>query len=394
MGQELVLPDWAKAKPAGAFAVLNPAEDSLSDGIGQSYPVLSYKGKVWAIRHRGERKNFIRPDDGTPASYLDVIILGQAKQKSKSYYETFDPNNAEGGRPICSSIDGVTPDPDVLRKQCDSCALCPRNQWKTGLNGKKGRECTDYKRLAVLVLPTQTKPLFGEPVLEPAFLRVPPASLNSLAIMGDTMAAQGFHYSSYITRISFDPNEAHPKMVFRPYQGLSEGEAPAVLQLREDMTVGRIINGGYAEGMRTIPPQEGTTLLPPGSMTTGLGQTAPAQLTLTANPQPSTAGVAQPPQTSFAPPAQQPTVSQAAVSAPPATPATPPPAAQQPAAISTGLSGLVTQPDPTTPSGLAMPAAAQPATGLQTAGDTGAPEATDDDLDAQIAGMLSAAKKN
>lgn len=378
MGQELVLPDWAKGGAAKAFAVLNPQDDSLSEGIGQSYPVIGYKGKVWSFRHRGERKNFIRPDDGTPASYLDVIILGQAKQKSKSFYKAFDPNNSEGDRPICSSIDGVVPDPDVVAKQCDTCALCPRNAWKTQANGKKGRECTDYKRLAVLVLPTQTKPLFGEPILEPAFLRVPPASLNSLAIMGDTMAAQGFHYSSYITRITFDPQEAHPKMIFRPLQGLTENEAPTILQLRQDMNVDRIINGGFADaGMRVVPPQEGTTLLPPDQTATGLvppNQPQGQVIELKAN-QPSTGAVVQNPgQTP-----NQGSVSSGLASAPPVTQTT----QVQSQPVDTGL-GL----GATSSSGAPV-AQTQPASPpTQAVGDTGAPEATDDDLDSKIAGML------
>ncbi len=316
MGQEIALPAWADAKPAAAFAGLQPQDDSLSDGIGQSYPVIGYKGKVWSFRYRGERKTFIRPDDGSPASYLDVIILGQAKSKSKSYYKKYDPNQSEGDRPICSSIDGVIPDPDVTTKQCDTCALCPRNVWKADpQTGKKGRECTDYKRLAVLVLPTQTKALYGQGLIEAAFLRVPPASLNSLAIMGDTMAGKGFHYASYITRITFDPAEAHPKMVFAPIKPLTDGEAPVVLQLRTGATVDRIINGGFAEGVRNVTPSDGPALPPPSEVSTGL------------------------------------TIEATAVQ--------PPPQAEPAKAAAT-----------------------------QTVGDTGAPEATDDDLDAQIANML------
>lgn len=388
MGQELVLPDWAKTKPAPAFAALNPADDSLSDGIGQSYPVLSYKGKNWAMRYRGEKKAFIRPDDGTPAAYLDVIILGQAKQKSKSYYKKYDPTQSDGERPICSSIDGVVPDPDVTSKQSDTCGLCPMNVWKTDpTTGKKGRQCTDYKRLAVLVLPTQTKPIFGQPILEPAFLRVPPASLNSLAIMGDTMAGQGFHYASYITRITFDPNEAHPKMIFRPLQGLTDNEAPLILQMRGDMSVDRIINGGFAEGVHTVPPQEGTTLLPPATQETGLGAAGAQTLNLQANV-PSTAAPA--PATTNT---TQAGVSTGLASAPPVIPSGANPApVQQAAVVQTATSDALAGLGGPTPTGLGLvTTAAEPkvATPGQAAGDTGVPEATDDDLDAQIAGMLT-----
>lgn len=228
-------------RPSQAFNFV-PQGDSLADGIGSSYGVLSYKGKVWSLRYRGERKTFLRPDDGTPASYLDVVIVGQAKQKSKSFYDGYNDASA-GERPLCSSIDGVTPDADARQKQADSCALCPRNVWKTNDKGKKTRECSDYKRLAVLVMPNQTKPLFPEPLMEPVFLRVPPASLNSLANMGTEMDANGWHYSTYVTRITFDHDKPHPEMIFRPIQGLGDAEAPIIEKLMADPTVGRITGG-------------------------------------------------------------------------------------------------------------------------------------------------------
>lgn len=249
MGQEVKIPDAFKNRAmSSAFATqLNAQEDNLSEGIGQSYAVIGYKGKVWSLRYRGERKTIIRPDDGTPCGYLDVIILGKGKQKSKSYYKEYDPASSDGERPICASMDGVVPDLDVLDKQCESCALCPRNVWKTNpATGRKGRDCTDYMRLAVLILPTQTEPILGSPLLEPVFLRVPPDSLNSLANMGDNMSAQGYHPSSYITRITFDPQKAHPCMEFRPLQPLSDQEAPVILDIRKDPLVNRITGAELA----------------------------------------------------------------------------------------------------------------------------------------------------
>lgn len=362
MGQELVVPDWAKNGQAKGFAVLNPQDDSLSEGIGQSYPVIGYKGKVWSFRWRGERKNFIRADDGSPMTYLDVIVLGQAKQKSKSFYKAYD-QNSEGDRPICSSIDGVTPDPDVTEKQADACALCPHNVVKTNpQTGRKGRECTDYKRLAVLVLPGLTKALFGDAVMEPAFLRVPPASLNSLAIMGDTMTAQGFHYSSYITRISFDPNEAHPKMVFRPLQGLSDQEAPVILQIRQDAQVDRIIGGGYTT--RAISNGNAT-----GLVTTGIVDAV--------KPTPQTQVL----EGTILPPSGAGTKEAGSQEVPPrgnsANNASAPPAT---------TSGLL-EAAPST--GIMSPTTATDSGGAMLASDVGAAEATDAELDAQIAALIA-----
>lgn len=367
MGQEVVIPDWAKNRPAQAFQVLNPADDNLSDGIGQGYPVISYKGKVWGLRYRGERHTFVRPDDGTPSAYIDVIILGQAKSRSKSFYKKYDQDTSEGDRPICASIDGVNPDPDVADKQSDACALCPRNVWKTDpQTGRKGRECSDYKRIAVLVLPTLTKKMLGQPLMEPCFLRVPPASLNSLANMGDSMAGQGFHYSSYITRITFDPNKSHPEMVFRPQQGLTDKEAPVILKLRQDAQVDRIVNGGFASHTPLIAPV--------AKLSTGTAQTG---LLLENPPQSSTGNGSA-------------TTVSATSNLPLSTTASAPPAGANGGASSDGglldLTGFGSATSaPTQPQSVQVPIPTP-------VSDSGAPEASDADMDARIANLIKSTK--
>ena len=251
----------AGMKPSTKFARLDPTE-SLAEGIGSSYPVIGYKGKIFSIRHRGESKPILRADDGTPVGYLDVVILRQAKVKAKSYYpDGFEEGGSAGKRPMCASIDGVRPDPDVQHEQAKLCAICPRNEWKTDANGKKSRECSDYKRLAVLVMPQQTARLFGQPLMEPAFLRIPPASLNNLSIFGENMAQQGWPYSSFITRVSFDPAKAHPEFTFKFLQGLTDTEADVVLALREEVVAKRI-TGEDEIARRAVAPQTGAAPSP------------------------------------------------------------------------------------------------------------------------------------
>lgn len=238
-----------------AFQALNAQaqDDNLAEGIGQSYGVIGYKGKAWTLRYRGQIKQFVRPDDGTPASYIDVIILGSPPKKSKSYYPKYVPGQSDGERPLCSSYLGDVPDAGVTMKQAEACALCPRNEWKTDpTTGRKSRECTDYKRLAVLIMPKISAALLGTPLLEPVFLRVPPDSLQAVATMGDNMAKQGAHYSSYVTRISFDPAKSHPSMVFTPIQGLSNEEAPVILDLRANPLVDRIMYGDAPHGLAAV----------------------------------------------------------------------------------------------------------------------------------------------
>jgi hypothetical protein len=227
--------------PDAAFASLNPESESLADGIGQSYGIIGYKGKVWTLRYRGENYTFTRPDDGSPSAFLDCIVLRSASYRSKSFYKDGYQEGVSGLRPTCASLNGVTPDADAPEPQASACSLCPRNEFKQHANGRKGKDCSDYKRLAVLILPSQSAPLFGgSALMEPVFLRVPAASLNDLATLGEAMSKKGFHYATYITRIGFDVEKPHPQMTFRAVQKLSAQEAPLVIEMREDPQAYRI----------------------------------------------------------------------------------------------------------------------------------------------------------
>ena len=361
MGTELSIP-FAGQKPAAAFASL--PQESLAEGIGSSYGVIGYKGKVWSLRYRGERHTFIRPDDGTPSSYLDVIILRQAHNKAKSYYLSkeegggYQQEASEGKRPVCASLDGVTPDPDVMTRQADHCAICPRNVWKVNAEGRKGRECTDYKRLAVLVLPTQTKAILGAPLMEPVFLRIPPDSLNDLAVFGEGMSGQGWHMSSFVTRISFDPEKSHPKMVFRPQQALTDAEAPVVLPLREDPMSFRITGEDQIGKPR---PLAVAAPAPSPATPAPVAPTPPVQPVVT----PPTATV-----TELAP------ATTANVAASPSEP------------MGTGLLELTANPPGGSMTTVLPP---KPAPAVQTAEDTGEPVESDDAIDAKIKSLFPTA---
>jgi len=368
MANDITIP-FAGQKPAQAFqTALPPAQDeSLSEGIGSSYGVIGYKGKNWSLRYRGERHMFTRSDDGSPLSYIDVIILRAAKHKSKSYYpEGYSPEASEGKPPTCSSMDGVVPDQGVVAQQSNACAICPRNVWKPNTTtGRNERECTDYKRLAVLLVPGLSKQVLGQPLIEPVFLRIPPASLGDLALFGDTMAGQGWHFSSFVTRISFDPELAHPKMVFRPLQALTDAESPVILEQRDSPLAKRITG-------EDIPP---AGLPAPGpAQTLGLTQ-APIQSAAAPAPVQGSQHVAH---------RASDVVAQAE---PPTTVLTPEPVDTTKAEPAPGALGFLeltaNKPAPVTAGGNG---AANPAD-LRVA-DTGEPSESDAALDAKLEGLL------
>lgn len=272
MANELMNSKAFQKGPAAAFGSLG-MEESLSDGIGGGYPLLRIKGKVWAISLRGETHTFV-DDKGYPAPFLDVIILRQAQNKSKAYFEGYEDGSKDA--PVCTSSDGVVPDVGVLHKQSDTCAGCPRNVFKPNEKGIKVKECSDAKRLAVVPLPEQTKKLLGEPLIEPVFLRVPASSLGNLAAMGDEAKRKGFAYFTFVTRMDFDPDKSFPKIRFTAIQELSDAEAGKVLELREDPLSYRIIGGDGAgrQGVaRLQAPAEQVKLAPPAP--TGLVQAPP-----------------------------------------------------------------------------------------------------------------------
>jgi hypothetical protein len=366
---------FANKLPAKAFQTV-PATESLADGIGSSYGVIGYKGKVWTLRHRDETHTVVRPDDQSPAAFLDVIILRSAPVKAKSYYPegSFEIEGSAGKRPTCAAIDGITPDADVEVRQATACAICPRNVWRNDANGRKGRECSDYKRLAVLLLPTVSKALLGAPLMEPVFLRVPPASLNDLALFGEAMQNKGFPFFSFITRIGFQPDKAHPQMTFRALQELTDAEAPVVLPMREEPMAYRITGEdqiGKPRAATTAQPQVQQTVVQP-------------------QVQPQVAAVQQPVQQPQ-PQAQQPVATgfvtidhEPMVQAKPQV-QQPQPQADQP--VSTGFGEVQT--------GFADAGKVAPQVGQvgavqmgQTNVDTGEPEASDADLDARVKALL------
>lgn len=213
--------------------------DDLSSGIQSSFGLIGYKGKVWSIRYRGDEKPLMRDDGDGPRGSIEVVILNASKAVSKIWYEQ---GYVEGSNaaPDCFSNNGVTPEPTAAKKQCESCAVCPHNQWGSRITpaGKSGKACADSKRLAVAPLDDINNEMFGGPML----LRVPAASLQDVAMYGQKMQQMGYPYFAVGTRISFDPAESYPKFIFNAIRPLNDDEADKVLALRDGHQVERILS--------------------------------------------------------------------------------------------------------------------------------------------------------
>lgn len=214
-------------------------QDDLSSGIQSSFGLIGYKGKVWSIRYRGDDTPLMRDDGDGPRGSIEVVILKASPNISKIWYEQ---GYVEGSSaaPDCFSNNGIAPEPTSAKRQSDSCALCPHNQWGSRITpaGKQGKACADSKRLAVVPLGDLNNEMFGGPML----LRVPAASLQDLAMYGQKMNQMGYPYYSIGTKISFDAAESYPKFVFSGLRPLNDAEADIVLSERDGHTVSRILS--------------------------------------------------------------------------------------------------------------------------------------------------------
>ena len=215
------------------------SEDDLSAGVSSGFGIISYRGKVWRTKFRGEEISLMREDGDGPRASIEVVILKAANHLAKIFYrDGYKEGSTES--PDCFSTNGLTPDVNSKAKQANTCAACPMNAWGSRITpaGKPGKACSDSKRTVVVPLADMDNEVFGGPML----LRIPAASLQYLAQYGQKMGALGYPYYAIGTRISFDVKEAFPKFVFSAIRPLTDEEADRVLALREDPRVARILS--------------------------------------------------------------------------------------------------------------------------------------------------------
>ena len=211
----------------------------LTNHAGTGFPVLSIKGKTWAVVRDGERTVLTKDLDGEqiPVPSIDVVIVKANKQNSKVFYLKGYQDGAENQKPDCFSNDGTKPDASVAEPQAKSCATCPHNQWgsKIGDNGGKGKSCSDSVRLAV-----SQPDLINDPYL----LRVPPATIKALGEYGKALAKRGVPYTAVVTKIGFDMDSPTPKLTFKATGFLSDSAYAEVQAMSQGDVVAAILGSG------------------------------------------------------------------------------------------------------------------------------------------------------
>jgi hypothetical protein len=289
---------------------------ALAAGVRSPYAIIGYKGKVWTVRYNGETRQVLRETQPgmppEPEAFLDVVIVDASPMLSKTFYAS---GYVEGSTeaPDCSSINGITPDAGVKAKQAETCALCPQNVWGSSTNestGKKGKACSDGRRIAVVPIRDITNESFGGPMM----LRIPPASLQAGQQYASKLAPLGVDTHMVATRISFDVKEAYPSFVFTAIRVLTPDEFATVLKMRETSETKAILyNSTAGADVPALPPPDN-------------GRADVSAVQGIAPPVAPPAAAAPLPGATPTPPAPPPAPPAAAAPAPAPTPPAPPPA--------------------------------------------------------------------
>jgi hypothetical protein len=230
------------------IAALN---SDLTAHAGGGFPVVSIKGKVFAVVRDGDREIQMNPKDPeSAATSLNVVLIKANKGTSKVFYlKGYDKDTSEGQKPDCYSSDGVEPAADAQNKQAKKCATCAHNQWGSRISEKgatKGKACSDTVRMAVAPA--------GQ-INDAMLLRVPPASIKALGEYGQMLAKRGVGYNMVVTKVGFDLQAESPKLTFSPV-GLLDDEGFAEVQEIAASDVVANILGAPPMAVEAVPEPE------------------------------------------------------------------------------------------------------------------------------------------
>lgn len=231
------------------IAALN---SDLTAHAGGGFPVISIKGKVFAVVRDGEREIQMNPKDpDSAATSLNVVLLKANKGTSKVFYiKGYDKDTSEGQKPDCYSNDGVEPAADAQNKQAKKCATCPHNQWGSRVSEKgatKGKACADAVRMAVAPA--------GQ-INDAMLLRVPPASIKALGEYGQMLAKRGVGYNMVVTKVGFDLQAESPKLTFSAVGLLDDDGFAEVQEIAASDVVSNILGSSVAAAIAAEAPAE------------------------------------------------------------------------------------------------------------------------------------------
>ena len=117
------------------------------------FPVISIKGKTFAVVRDGVRKVLPNPKDpDSPATSVDVVIIRANKGMSKVFYAKGYDKDSEGAKQIATLTTALLQQRTLKTPSQPSALTCAHNQWGSRISdsgSSKGKACSDSRRLAV-----------------------------------------------------------------------------------------------------------------------------------------------------------------------------------------------------------------------------------------------------
>lgn len=153
-------------------------------------------------------KVFKLPDGQSSPGPMNVVVLDFTAE-----YAFFEGayNPQVKAAPVCFAVNqdlsALTPSVKSPKPQAANCRDCPKNQWKSG-NGGKGKACKNSYRLIVLPMGFTDKTNAMTLYVSPSGLKHWDAYVRRLAVQHTARPID------VITKISFDPNQAYPTLLF------------------------------------------------------------------------------------------------------------------------------------------------------------------------------------
>ena len=239
------------------FGGVEANTDLTANTSAGGFPVISYKGKVWAVVE-GDDRDIILGEDGEPRRSIDVVLVKANAHVSKNFYEGgYVEGSAE--KPNCYSHDGIAPAPDAQVPQSANCAVCPHNQWGSRITeaGTKAKSCADNRRMAVVPEGDLARPML---------LRVPAASLRELVNYAKMLSKRNAPYQAVVTRVGFNHEMAHPQFTFKPVRWLSDEEAQQIVELMQHDLIDQIIGASDTQVGTAAEPEEAIAGTPPAAL--------------------------------------------------------------------------------------------------------------------------------
>lgn len=171
---------------------------------------VSLDGKKFTFKYGQNEMTLADPSTKFPMQFLDCVIISANNAITKTFYDKPMPQNSgasrEDTKPVCTSLDGVRPEPGVAKPQSEYCKDCRWNKYNV-IPGRVGKPCQDNKRVVIVPAWDIENEQWGGPML----LRLPPTSFapfdQYIASFKRASQQAGINILPYrvITRLSFDP---------------------------------------------------------------------------------------------------------------------------------------------------------------------------------------------